>query len=154
MALVSYITFAMRDYAGKPATVRVFVPATATLAEIQALSDAIATEINPITGGVIESASVQLSLTLPGGLRTTALDDMDIERGANFAFSAANTAYSHTVRIPAAHSDIVDGEDVVETQDVTDWETVMLAGTLDLDPSDAYANDLESVVRRRVTFHK
>jgi hypothetical protein len=154
MALVSAISYSLEDYSGDSRSVRVYVPATATLAEIQALSDVLAAELDAITGMKIIGASVDLALTLPGGLKAAAVTDTDAERGVNWAMNCANTVYSHTIRTPGATNAIVDGEAVVVTADVTDWLTALAAGDGTTQPTDQYANDITSEKSAKVTFHK
>lgn len=154
MALTSYVSYAVEDYAGKNAIVRVFVDATATLAEIQSMSDAMAAELDPITDGKIVGATVNLALTLPGGLKASAVAGSDINRGINWAFTAADTTYGHTIRTPAPPDAIVDGEAIVPNADTNDWITACLDGDAVTEPSDEYANDLTAAKSQKVTFHK
>lgn len=154
MALVNAITFSLEDYSGDRRTVRVFAPATATLAEMQSLSNAIAAELDPITGMKILGASVSLALTLPGGLKASAVANTDAERGANFSFNADDTALSYTIRVPGAIDAIVDGEELVDTADTNDWKTVMLDGDATTGPTNQHGGDLSSFKSARITFHK
>jgi len=154
MALVNSITFSLIDYSGDKRTVRVFTPATATLAELQNLSNAVAAELDAITGMLITGASVNLQLTLPGTLKASAVEDVDAERGVNWTFAKLNSNYSYTIRTPGATDAIVDGENLVPTADTNDWLTVMLDGDATTEPTDEYANDLIAATAQKVTFHK
>jgi len=75
MALVSAISMSVVDDRGKSESVRVFVPATSTLSEIQAFSNELVTALNSITGGFVESSTVTLNLSLPAGIRSGADSD-------------------------------------------------------------------------------
>lgn len=154
MALVNSISYSLTDYSGDGRGVRIFTPATYTLAEMQSLSDAIAAELDAITGMVIEGASVSLALTLPAGIKANATANVDAERGINWTMTVANSTYSHTVRTPGALDANVDGEDVVSDANVTDWITVLLDGDATSEPSDQFANDITALKASRVTFHK
>lgn len=154
MALTSAISYSLQDYSGDVRSVRVYVPAASTLAQIQALSDVLAAELDAITGMLIIGASVSLSLDLPVGLKPSATNLIDAERGINWAMNCANTVYSHTVRTPGATAALVDGEDVNLTADATDWLTVLVSGDGVIYPCDEYGNDITSDKSQRVTFHK
>jgi len=153
MALVNSITYSLEDYSGDSRTVRVFTPATATLAELQNLSNAVAAELDAITGMKILGASVSIALTLPGGLKASATE-VDAERGINWSFVAADTNYGYTIRTPGAPDAIVDGESMVPTADTNDWLTVMLDGDATTEPTNEHAGDLLSFKSAKVTFHK
>lgn len=154
MALVNAISFSLEDYSGDRRTARFFCPATATLAEMQSLSNAIAAELDPITGMKILGSTVSLALTLPGGLKASAVNDIDAERGVNWSFTVSGTVYSYTVRTPGATNAIVDGEDLVETADTADWLTVMLDGDATTEPTNEFGGDLTGFKSAKVTFHK
>lgn len=154
MAITHLLSINVTDYAGKTETVNLFLDGTLTVAEVQTLCNAVCVELDPITGAKIMGASVGLGLTIPGGLKATPVDDEDMNRGINWRCDAADNNYSHTVRTPAATNAIVDGEEVVETADTTDWETILLDGDATNEPTDPNGNDLTSVLTKRVTFHK
>jgi len=155
MAFVSIISFALRDDAGKRATVPIYVPATGTQAQIEALADVLAEALDNLTGAVIEQISVTLNHDLPAGLKIVTVADSLHGLGGLFNFDVADTPYSHSVFVPAIPpSVIVNGEIPVTDEDVIAFVTAMQSGTVDLDPSDRYANDLLLLNGVEVKFRK
>lgn len=155
MAQTSLISISVFDAAGKGDTVRVFVPGTTTLAEVGAIVTAFAPILDVVTGGAIKSASVQLPLTLPGGLKANATADSLRQTGANFSFRAANTNYRHTLRVPAIDLSLIDNGVLTDAggvlQNLTDY---MLVGTGGVGPTDEYANDLNALIGQELSFRK
>lgn len=94
-------------------TVPVYLPTETadTIVKIQTYVDEIALEIDAITGGVIESVDVTISLTLPGGLKSTADTGILNERGALLSFDTTGPR-SDSVRIPAVKTTLMPGDDV------------------------------------------
>jgi hypothetical protein len=155
MAVTDFVTYSLVDHKADVFSLPVFVPTGGTIAQLQALSDAISAVLDAVTGCQIQSASVNLGLTLPGGLKGSPTANLDIEKGANFGFDAANTDYRHTIRVPAIPSAMVIGELVDLTHsDIIAFRDAILAGVAPSLPSDRYGNDLTSLLSARVTFRK
>lgn len=154
MAVTHRVSISLEDYSGDTDNVPVYLDGTLTVAQVQSVVDAFCAELDPITGAKITGATVALALTLPAGLKATATDKEDMERGINWRFSAADTQYSHTIRTPAAPDALVDGETLVGTADTTDFITVMLDGDAVNEPTDPYGNDLDGALSQRITFRK
>jgi hypothetical protein len=153
VALVSMISYSITDDAGKRSTARVFVPATTSLANIQAFSDEFAALLDDVTGGVIQSAGVTLGLTLPGGLKALPVADSLKQQGANFGFSAANTTYRHTVHVPALNPVLI----ISGALDVGDPAIGLLTAELytgdgTTGPTDEYGNDLVASISSELSF--
>jgi len=155
LAAVSIITFSLRDDAGKRASVPVYVPATGTQAQMEALADAIAAELDAVTGAIIEGISITLAHTLPAGLKVVTVADSLNGLGGLFSFDAANTPYSYSLFVPAIRPSLVTNG-VIDPADaaVAAFVTAMHSGTIDLDPSDRYANDLLLLHGVEVRFRK
>lgn len=153
MALVSGISLSVVDDRGKSESVRIFVPADATLAEIQSLSDLAVAALEDITGGYVESATVAIGLTLPAGTRTSANADAFNTQGANLGFSAANTIYRHTVRIPAILPTLVSGGQVVADAPLLNaFKSIVVSGDGTTSPTDAYGNDIDGFIGAELSF--
>jgi hypothetical protein len=153
MADVSFISYRLTDHKGDRATVQIFAPATATLAELQALSDAVAAELDDVTGLLIESAAVNLALTLPAGIKESATANVDAEKGVNWGFDAADTDYRHTIRVPGVPSALVEGDNAVhDSGDGLAWKNIIINGDGVTPVTDRYANDLTSLLTAVVTF--
>ena len=155
MAEVDFITISLIDHKGKTASVQVFMPTGLTLAEIDALSDDICTNLDAIVGATINGAAVSKQLTLPAGLKGVAAANVDIEMGANFGFDAADTIYKHTIRVPSISPTKIVGDNVTLTDPIVqafpDGITAGVAGAL---PSDRYGNDLVAILSGEVSFWK
>lgn len=155
MALVSVISVTVMDAAGSRESVRFPVAAAATLAEIQALSDDIVAAFEDLTGGFVESASVTLALSLPAGTRISASDDHYVQTGWNLGYSAADTIYKHTVRIPAVNAALVtNGILNTGNQAIIDFNTLMVAGDGTTQPTDKYGNDIQGFTGAIKSFRK
>lgn len=155
MALVNMISYSLLDIRGKRAQVTVFVPTTATLAQIQTFSDLFAAALDDVTGARIMTASVALALTLPGGIKGAATEDTFVQTGMNLAFSAANTNYRYTAHIPALLSTLIDDGEIVDVGAVIDaLETLYTAGDAVVLPTDENGNDLNGELGRDFSFRR
>jgi len=155
MALVSVISISVVDAAGERESVRFPVPNDATVAEVQALSDDIVAAFEDLTGGYVESSAVTLALTLPAGTRISASDDHYVQTGFNLGYSAANTTYKHTVRIPAVNAALVtNGVFDVGAQVVTDFNAIMVSGDATTLPTDRYGNDITGFIAASKSFRR
>jgi len=155
MANTHLVSYSLVDSEGRRGNVQVYVPATLTLAQVQTGSDALIALIDAITGAKVDSAQVALALTLPGGLKASATEGEDIQKGANFGFDAADTPYRHTVRIPAVAEAIVNGDEINQAdEDAAAFISFMEDGATPFLPSDRYANDLGSLLSAVVTFRQ
>jgi len=153
MALVSAISLSVVDDRGKSESIRVFVPATATLAQIQAYSNVLVAAIEDTTGGYIEGATVTVGLTLPAGTRTEAANDMFNTTGANLGFSAENTTYRHTLRIPAIIPALTAGGEVVADDALLiAVRSALLTGDGTLAATDEYGNGLDGFIGASMSF--
>ena len=155
MANTDFISFSLIDYKGDVGQVVVHVPTGETLTDLQTYANAVATDLDGITGMQIQSASLSLNLTIPGGLKATPVDDVDKEVGANFGFDAANTPYRHTIRVPGIDPDLRVGELIDDTDAaVLAFESEIATGNGTVAASDKYGNDLTDLIQARVTFRK
>lgn len=154
MAEVNLISIQIADSGGLTGNVLVPVPTGLTIAEIQTYVDAMLPNLDVVTGGKINKASVSLALTLPAGLKANAIAGTPIQWGGNFAFDAANTPYRFTVHVPAIDQGLVTGEDIDTSGVAAAWVTDMVSGDLAVNPSDRYGNDLVSLLDARVSFRK
>lgn len=152
---VDILSYALEDFNGARFNMRIFVPAGGTLAELQAYSNALLTDVDPLTACRIVQASVAKGLTIPGTLKADPVDDMFGQLGANLSFAASGTQYRHTLRIPGINETYVLGELIdVDHANVVALRTEMITGDGTLAASDAYSNDLTSFIEGKATFHK
>jgi hypothetical protein len=153
MALVSAISMSVVDDRGKSESVVVYVPADATLEEIQAFSNELVTALNSVTGGFIESSTVTINLSLPAGIRSGADADAFNTTGAILGFSAANTIYRQSIRIPAIVPNLVSGGEVVADHALLmAVRNLMISGNAATDPVDKYGNDINGFIGASMSF--
>lgn len=96
----------------------IYIPkGTLTLAEIQTWVNAVAPEVDAITGSKLSSVEVTIRLDLPGGLKASPVTNILNERGGLITFDTAGPR-KDSVRIPAMHPDFMPGDtfDITETE--------------------------------------
>lgn len=153
---VHVVSVQVTDDGGKSATViGLYVPDTVTIAQLQAWLNIFLPDLDVITAGKITRAGVNLGLTLPGGLKATAVNDRPVNNGANMSFSAAGTSYRSTVWIPAIDQGLVTGQ-VLQTGDAlfTDFKTDLVTGDGTVAPTDKFGNDLTAFLSGDLSFRK
>jgi len=155
MAQTNLVSIQVTDDAGNVGNVLLSFPATSSLANIQSFVDGFCAHLDAVTGAKITKASVSLALTLPAGLKASALPDTPVQWGANFAFDVADSSYRYTVRVPAIDQGLVTGG-VVDTspQFVQDFINDFVIGDGVVAPSDRYANDITAFIEAASTFRK
>lgn len=111
--LMAYDTIAIRlqdDEQNSPlGTFAVHIPTGSTLAQVQTYLDAIAAELDAVTGCKIVEANVTFNLTLPGGLKATPDTNILAERGGLVAFNTAGPRKG-SVRIPGIKYSVMPGD--------------------------------------------
>jgi len=165
MADTSVVLIHLVDYKGATGNVKLHLPAGQTVTEVEAfLAIQCLGYLDPCIGPMITGATLVEATELDYGVvspvpKTSPIDDVDVERGANLAFDAINTSYRHTVRIPGWLPLWDDGN-------VPDSPTLhvpfsnfinvsMLAGDTGLVvPCDRNGNDLIAYQGGKITFHK
>jgi hypothetical protein len=118
MALVQVGSIGLRDYTGgKKArkTLPVYVDNSLTLANIQTLFDSFLPDLDAAIDPIIEDASINLQLTLPGGLKSTAGTGTTVHEGALLHFDAANTNYVFDPYVPGWKQAGFSGDTVLNT---------------------------------------
>ena len=156
MALVSLISYSIKAAVGKPKSLPIYVPTSGlTIANAQLFSDDMAAALDAVTEGVIETASVTFTLTLPSGLKTTAVTNSDIQEGALFSMTPANTAYNQGIWVPAFLQSLFAGEDVPYASGAAaTFKDLLINGSHTVLPSDRYANDLVGITSAVKTFRR
>lgn len=155
MAVVNLISVQLTDDRGQTTSTTIPIPATVSIADVQAYVTAMLPYLDAITGAKITGASVSLALTLPGGLKAAALSDHLNGMGVNFGYSAANTNYRWTFRLPAAAQTIISsGEWNTGDGNWTNFAPYLTTGDGTVAPCDRYGNDLTALLGAEVTFRK
>jgi hypothetical protein len=150
------LSLRVRDDAGKAGNIKVFVPDSVTIAQLETYAIAFAEAADSVTGAKIEAASARMNLDISSAsLKATAIADHPVQWGAIIGYSAAGTPYRHTQLIPAVDQGLVDAGDFdVGDALVTALTALMVTGNGTVVPSDEYENDLTAVLGGEVTFRK
>jgi hypothetical protein len=157
MANVDIISVSVVDYKGDTGNVVYYVPTGQALGDIELQAQTFAALLDDVTGGVIQGMTITKQMTLPSGLKDTALAAHNIEKGGNIGFDCANTPYRTTIRVPAIAEAIVTGEvvDITTANDPGDlFCDHVVAGLSPVLPSDKYGNDITARLEGVVTFRK
>ena len=159
MAL-TLVSLGIRDADGDKDTVAMYIPTgSLDIADFQGFVDTVAPLVDAITDGVIESASITVGATLPGGLATDPVAGCEVQKGGLFQLSANGTPYTHSVRIPAMTPSLFSG-DAINLSDtpVSNFTSVLVNGTTPntslVSPSNKYEMDLTSVKSGVKSFRK
>jgi len=157
---IAIVSIQLQDADGDTKSIPVHLPrGTLTLANFQAFATAFAPLLDAVTAAKINEMTITLPLTLPAGLKTDAVADSEVERGALFNCEAANTTYSHGVFIPAWKSALFTGDEVdLAGTGVAAFRDAFVTGLTDgatpLPPSDKYENDLTALNKATKRFRK
>jgi hypothetical protein len=148
------ILYSIVDAKDVVSTMEINIPTATTLANATTFAQAMAGLINAVTTGVIRRIGVVLSVALPGGLRTGALTNSDVEEGARFQFSTSGGNFT-SFRIPTfnelmitSNSRAVDLEDT----DVAALVTAMEDGIGGITPTDKRNEDVVALTSAREQF--
>lgn len=142
------VQISWQDGAGRKAIQRIHIPSDTTIAEAEAWFDLIIAEIDGFTDCVCVGASISVDLSLPGGLKSSAVADSKVENGALFTFLCAGSYYTRT-RVPGIADDaMVDNSTTVDTSDVdvAAFLTYMITGDGTVAPCDSREADISSLV--------
>ena len=106
------------------------VPNATDAADATAFADDIATLLDQVIDGVITRIGISETVTLPGGLKTAALDNCDVELGATLFYSAVGgLVFRHRIPTWKKALIVVDGSSIlVGDTDVDAWIAMMEDG--------------------------
>lgn len=155
MALVTTLSIPVIDDAGKIKRIPIHFPATVTLAQVQAYSDAFLAAADDVLGGIFSAPSVQFELTLPGGLDVAPVADHFNRQGALLGFGAANTNYAHSIYLPS-FLDALIASGQISTGDAlfVAVRDLLVTGDGTITPSDKNGNDLDTFQTAVLSFRK
>jgi len=156
MALVNSVSIQITDFAGKPKSVPIYFPDTATLAELAEFITDFTPLLDAAIDGKITQATITLQATLPGGLKGSAVDGNRVREGALLSYDCADTVYTHSVYIPTWENAGFTVDTVLNSGVYDDVINALVAGAVDDAPfpTDRYANDLTSYIGGVRTFRK
>jgi hypothetical protein len=155
MAVVSVLSYSIVDDDGNAKSMPIYIPAGATVANIQAFSDAMAPLLDDVLDGVINAVTLSIGLTLPGGLKSSPVAGSNVQEGALISFDVASSNYSHSIFVPAWAQAFFSGSQVtLEDTEPGLFATQMVSGSNTIAPSDRAGLDLTSVLSGSKRFRK
>lgn len=144
------VSFSIEDRDGDNSTVIIFLDSTFTLAQYAGFVTNFAPLLDAVTQGKIVSATLNMDMTLPGGLKASATSTAENQVGGLWTM-ATPARYKHGIRVPALVDSLFVGKNVNYSaagaaQNFTNAITggVDVSGT-QIIPRDGYGNDLTSV---------
>ncbi len=150
----SLLSIKTRDDAGKSKTLPVFFTSSVTPANVQTFLTAFAPLYNDVIDGVIESAELTLDMTLPGGLRTTPVDDSTVRRGATESFSTPGR-FAWSLYVPSFSLTKITGGNIdIADADVIAFNAAYVTGAGGFTPSNGLGLDLTGFLHAEEAFRK
>ena len=150
----SLLSIKVGDDAGASKTVPVFFTPSVTPANIQTFLTAFAPLLNDVIDGIIESASLTLDLTVPGGLRTTPVVDSTVRRGAVESF-ANPSRFAWSLYVPTFSLTKITGGNIdVADADVVAFNAAYVTGAGGFTPSNGGGLDLTALLHAAEAFRK
>jgi hypothetical protein len=111
------VSLSIRDADGDIKSVYVFAGNGNSLSQLTGIVTQLALYLDPCIGGVIESASMVIGATLPGGLKTDAVAGSEVQRGALLSYLPENTVYRASYFFPSWLDAGFSGNEVSNTGD-------------------------------------
>lgn len=127
MALVNVVSVKIQDYLGDEKTIPLKLPAATTLTTIGTILGTMLPALDATIDGKIIGATVALQLTLPGGLKGSAVAGKDVHNGANLTFDPADTNNAYSIYIPTWEEAGFAGQTVLETGVYDTLETELVS---------------------------
>ncbi len=157
MSLV-HVGFRIADADGDTSSMSVKVPLAAlTLAQLVEFAQELAVLIDDSIDGVIQEITVQTSVALPGGLQASAIAGSEVQKGGLLSFTAADTPYRWSIRVPSMTpakftGNIVDAVDTQIALLIAAFEDGLDATGTNVSPCDRYENDLVTYIEGVKSF--
>lgn len=118
MALVNTVSVKIQDYVGGKGSTKsvvLYIPTTVSLSALNTLMTTLLPKLDDAIDGVIESARVDLALTMPGGLKSTPVIGQDVHNGANITYDPDATDFAFSIYVPTWSIAGFAGQDVDNT---------------------------------------
>lgn len=132
--------------------------AAQTLVELTTAAQGLATDIDACVDGVLTSITVNVATALPGGIKSSAVANCDIEKGALLTFIASGTPYVWSAYLPTWKNTLLSGDTVTNTGVAATLITAITTGIGSggglVAFSDRYGNDLTSYKAGSERFRK
>lgn len=158
MAASVSVLFTIRDAKGETSQLEVHLPSTLSLAQWTGFASQCAVLIDAVIGGAITRVGIVIAVTLPGGIKSAALTNSDVEEGAKFQFATAG-GFRTGFRIPtfletliASNSRAVDLEDADVAALVNAIEEGLTVSSVVIQPSDGRDDDVVALTSAKEQF--
>lgn len=158
--MADVLTFHLRDSETdtRGASVPFYIASGNTVADLQEFANAAAPIVDNVTGSIIDSVTVTISLSVPGGLKAVPVTNVVNERGGLITFDTSGNR-AESVRIPAIKPTIMSGNEfsLAETNVaalIGLLTTTATYGTADFRPQTPYGYDWVSARKGRKSFRK
>lgn len=151
---VNLVSFQITDSGGSTRSVVLPCADTETLTDIQSFVTNNASVLDDTIAGIISGASVNMALTLPGGLNATPADDKLVDLGGLLGFDVADSDYRTSIYHPTTLSNLIDNSKNIQNAGaMATWITALLAGTY-VDITDKHENSLVSFLSGKRVHRK
>lgn len=157
MADPKIISVTLSDEDGQRAALKMFcnIAGTDTLADLNTYAATFLPKVDAVTDGKIESARAIIPLTLPGGLKSSAVSGAEIERTGLFNFSVTGSKYRQSIDIPTMANSLTVGNKIDLTQtDVAALVSLLLTLTQGVQATSEWAAVLVAALDAAKTFRK
>lgn len=155
--LFAHLSVQLTDSLGVTASVPYYlsIADTQTIDDLNTAMAAILTDLDAVTGAVIANATVNIDVTLPGGIKATPIAGSEVERGALFNWSQLGIKYKFGILVPALRSTlIVNGKINLADAAVSAWNALMSTIGGDVDWVSTANIDLEVLRDALIVFRK
>ena len=144
------VSIGITDFAGDRKTLPLFFPTEDSVATIQTQMNTLLPLLDAVIDGKISDMSIQLSMTLPGGLKAGAVSGNTVHEGANLRYDVAGSDYVHTPYVPSWENAGFAGAAVLATGEYAALE----AGIITAGASDKNGLDLSAFISGNRAFRK
>lgn len=153
MAVVSVLSYQFTDADGNRKSLPVYVPAAATLANLQLFSDALVALLDDHTDAQVTGITATVGLTTPGGLKTEPVAGSNVQEGALLSFGLAASNYTHGVFVPGWAEADFSGAEVVD-ENITALIAQFVTGSNSVAPTSREGLDIDAYVDGSKRFRK
>jgi hypothetical protein len=145
------LTYTVRDSDSDRGTFRVNLPAATSQADVILFAQALASLVDKVTEGVVESIQATLGIALPSGLKATTVAS-DVEHGARLSFATAS-GFTTSFRLPTIKDAMLVGKEVYQADtDMAALIAGIVTGLEGVAPCDQRGSDITSVVSAVESF--
>lgn len=126
---VHVISITITDAGGHKKAVNLYTPDTTTPANVQTFLTAHLPLLDEIISGVISAVTLSIAMVLPVGLDVVPLNDMLVDNGGLFGFTADGTQYRHGIFVPTINLALMNNDwSIPDAGDIQTWEQSVLSG--------------------------